>query len=172
MTDYEKIYQTNPAACGEPFAVFVDFFKSYPHKNATVLDLGCGQGRDAVFIGRLGHSVHAVDISPSGIAQLVKMAAQENLAIHGETADIVTYQPQQTYAVVLLDRVIHMLATDDKIDVLKKASAAVESSGYLLIADTPSNLPLFDTFFDSPNWNIVLKQKGFRFLQKLENIHV
>lgn len=34
------------------------------------MDLGCGQGRDVLFLGRIGYRVIDVDISDVGIQQL------------------------------------------------------------------------------------------------------
>ncbi|MEO0598119.1 MAG: methyltransferase domain-containing protein, partial [Chloroflexota bacterium] len=80
-TDYEKLYQEQRHVLGKPTQVFVDFFDEYTKEKADVLDLGCGQGRDALFIARLGHRVVGVDISETGIAQLLEDAKTETLAI-------------------------------------------------------------------------------------------
>ena len=45
LVDYDKHYVKGPGQCGEPFSEFVAFFEHYDKKGATVLDLGCGQGR-------------------------------------------------------------------------------------------------------------------------------
>ena len=63
------------------------FFKNYEQETVSVLDVGCGQGRDALFIARLGHVVTAIDLSPSGISDLQRDAAAEGLAIFAEVAD-------------------------------------------------------------------------------------
>ena len=47
MTDYEALYAEQAAVCGAPFSEYVQFFNDQaPGKR--VLDLGCGQGRDAL----------------------------------------------------------------------------------------------------------------------------
>ena len=55
MINYEKEYQNSRNVCGEPFPEIVEFFENYDDECATVLDSGCGQGRDALFIARKGH---------------------------------------------------------------------------------------------------------------------
>ncbi len=77
MTDYEKEYQKNVDACGLPFAEFVAFFDTIKGK-LKVLDLGCGQGRDALMIARKGHEVLGVDVSPTGIKQMLEKARDES----------------------------------------------------------------------------------------------
>jgi SAM-dependent methyltransferase len=41
-----------------------------------VLELGAGQGRDALFLAREGFRVHALDYAPSGVATIREKAAQ------------------------------------------------------------------------------------------------
>ena len=58
---YKLLYREGRDVCGAPFQQFVDFFNTFNRKNCRVLDLGCGQGRDALFIARKGHIVFGVD---------------------------------------------------------------------------------------------------------------
>lgn len=87
-TDYEKYYQDIPHGLGDPTKEFVTFFTTYNARSSKVLDVGCGQGRDALFIARLGHEVTAVDLSPTGIRDLISDANSEGLSITGVVADI------------------------------------------------------------------------------------
>jgi len=48
--DYEKYYRENRHGLGEPAKKFVAFFDAYDRKGAKVLDVGCGQGRAALFL--------------------------------------------------------------------------------------------------------------------------
>ncbi len=106
MTNYEKEYKQCKNACGEPFSEFVAFFDSVESRLA-VLDLGCGQGRDALMAARRGHSVHGVDMAPTGVAQLAARAKAEQLDLVCEVADIETFETDRAYDVVILDRVLH-----------------------------------------------------------------
>jgi len=56
-TDYEKYYQDAKHALGEPTKEVVQFSGTHSESNARLLDVGCEQGRDALFIARLGHIV-------------------------------------------------------------------------------------------------------------------
>lgn len=53
-----------------------------------VLCLAEGEGRNAVFLARLGHSVHAVDLSPVGLEKAQQLAAREGVRISTEVADL------------------------------------------------------------------------------------
>ena len=162
---YETLYQEGRDVCGPPFPEFVAFFDSYAQQNGRVLDLGCGQGRDALFIARKGHHVVGVDLSPTGITQMVEDAQAEGLAVAGVVADIMEFEPESMFDVVLLDRVLHMLANDDaRTAVLNKASNHLNAQGYILIADTPKQKALLEAYF--ANWQIIRKRKGILIVQK------
>ena len=164
---YEKIYQEDPAACGETFGEIIDFFESLDQSNLRVLDLGCGQGRDALFIARLGHSVTVVDISPTGIEQMLKVASDEELQVQGIVGDLTQYEIEDTYDVVILDRVLHMIPDKAvRLELLERAAASVDANGFLLIADVLSNLPEFAAYFEKDiEWSVVFQQRGFLFAQ-------
>jgi 2-polyprenyl-3-methyl-5-hydroxy-6-metoxy-1,4-benzoquinol methylase len=170
MTDYELEYRRNLHACGEPFAEIVSFFNSRSEASLAVLDLGCGQGRDALMIASMGHRVHGVDIAPSGIAQMLESARRSGWDVTGEVADLTRYRPTGKYDVVLLDRVVHMLGDiESKRALLKTAAQAVSPNGWALVVETPSNLSLVEETFRPERWAGILRRKGFRFFRRRDN---
>ena len=166
--DYDKLYGTTPDALGEPTQIFVDFFKQNKRSQLRVLDVGCGQGRDALFIARQGHIVVGVDISPHGIHDLIEAASQEKLSIEGIVADIVTFAPEGKFDVVLIDRTLHMLSEKERLDVLECLIGHVVKGGSVLIADERSNIQGFKDVFqtDDENWVIEFEKGGYLFLRK------
>ena len=50
--NYEALYRDTPNALGAPTPAIVDFFAKHQGQTRRVLDIGCGQGRDALFIAR------------------------------------------------------------------------------------------------------------------------
>lgn len=136
-TDYDALYRTTPDALGPPTAGLARFLASALSPPARVLDLGCGQGRDAVFLARLGHSVTGVDSAPAGIAALNAAAAREGLDLTGIVADVTTYAPAGTVDLLLFDRVLHMLAAPDRAAVLARLAPALAPGGLIAIVDEP-----------------------------------
>ena len=167
-TDYETLYQQQRHALGRPTNEFVAFFNQYDKPKADVLDIGCGQGRDALFIARLGHHVVGVDISQTGIAQLLEDAHAEGLSIEGVVADLREYEPEGEFDVVVIDRTLHMLDLDSRQVILERVCRCTRNGGFILIADEKSNLPDIRVFFegDSNNWAILKNQRGYLFVQK------
>jgi len=166
MTDYDREYQKNASACGEPFAEFVEFFRSQP-AGLSVLDLGCGQGRDALVAGRHGHSVHGIDIAGSGVAQLVERAEAEGLQVLCDKQDIEEVSLKRLYDVVVLDRVMHMLPSEERRRaMLRRAQSWVAAGGHMLLADTKSNRELIRGGFAGSGWEPVLDKRDFFFVRR------
>jgi tellurite methyltransferase len=166
--NYDQLYETTPQALGNPTAEFVTFFQAHADRTFHVLDIGCGQGRDALFIARLGHSVVGVDLSPHGIAEMVETARREGLNVEGIVSDITTYAAEGKFNVLVIDRTLHMLGENDQLETLAKLLGVVEAGGWLLIADEVSNIAGFKDVIakDDGKWVTTLDKKGTLFSQR------
>lgn len=169
MTDYELLYARQRDVCGAPASEFVDLVESLAGP-LEVLDLGCGQGRDALMAARAGHRVLGVDASPTGVKQLLAAAATEGLAVRGTVSDVRVFRPTRRFDLVFLDRVLHMLPREaDRLRVLRRACAHTAPGGHLLLADTPSNLPAFRACIAGlrVRWDVVLQKRGLLFVKRV-----
>ena len=157
---YDQLYSEHRHALGDQTPEIITAFDTLGD-GLEILDVGCGQGRDALPLARLGHKVHAFDLSAAGIAQLQEEADAEGLSVFATVADLLTFSPSGTYDVVLIDRTLHMLDATDRIDVLRRLVAALNEGGYLFIADEPSNLPAFrmELAQSERDWHVI-KDKG------------
>ena len=166
MTDdvkYDKHYRDDPAACGAPFAEFEAYCGEA--EAGSVLDLGCGQGRDALMFARAGHRVVGVDVSSVGIRQMRAVAKAEGLDVEGVVADISTYEPDQRFDVVILDRVLHMLAAENRIPTLATAMGAVARGGHLLVAEGPKGMAPVREVVEKRGW-VLVKAKSNRLIAR------
>lgn len=167
--DYDKLYGETPNALGEPAAVFVAFFDGFKQENARVLDVGCGQGRDALYIARQGHRVVGVDISRNGIRDLISSANQEKLAVEGVVADISAYTPEGQFDVILIDRTLHMLPRAPRLAALALLLDHVDVGGWVLIADEASNIGDFADVISNHrfDWKHEYAKRGHLFVRRL-----
>ncbi|GAB5449478.1 class I SAM-dependent methyltransferase [Gymnodinialimonas sp.] len=165
--DYDKLYGETRDALGEPTPIFTDFFDRFEKQNARILDVGCGQGRDAIFIARKGHRVVGVDLSANGIRDLQRVAKKEGLSIEGIVADIATFTPNGVFNVVLIDRTLHMLDGPSRRAVLGKMLDHVAKGGWLLIADEASNVEACKTVAaeHEVQWQVEVSRRGYLFLR-------
>ncbi len=117
---YDKYYQTENLF-GEAYSELVSFFQQYPQRG-KLLDLGCGQGRDALPLARLGFTVSGIDNSKVGVQQIVKKAREESLPLEGMVADIYAFNDFFKFDFILLDSMFHFTKKDRKkeADFIKK----------------------------------------------------
>ena len=160
--DYDKLYGATSQALGAPTQVLVELFKRNTSEALRVLDVGCGQGRDAFFIARQGHSVVGVNLSPNGINDLIIAANKEKLAIEGVVADISTFDPEGQFDVLLIDRTLHMLPEKERHDVLARVIEVVTYGGWVLIVDERSNIQGFKDVFaaSGQTWEMKFEAGG------------
>ncbi len=63
----------------------------------TALDLGAGEGRNALWLAEQGWTVTAVDFSAVGLDKARAIARQRRLQLTTAVADVTRYHPKQTY---------------------------------------------------------------------------
>jgi SAM-dependent methyltransferase len=161
--DYDKLYGETPEALGAPNAVFAAFFDRWDRVGARVLDVGCGQGRDALAIARRGHRVVGVDLSPNGIRDMLAAAQAEGLAVEGIVADITGFAPEGVFDAIVIDRVLHMLPPEARLAVLGGLLGHVAEGGWVLIADEAANMGAFEAVFerDDREWEKEVPKRGY-----------
>lgn len=166
--DYDKLYAQTPDALGAPTKEIVGFFRALGPDKLRILDVGCGQGRDALFLGRIGHAVCGVDLSPNGIRDVTAAAGREGLDVRGVVADLCDYVPEGSFDVVLIDRTLHMLDEADRLAVLARLLGHVRPHGWCLIVDEKRNLAGFKPVADADpaGWAVEKERGGYLFLRR------
>ena len=118
--EYDNYYQTENLF-GAPYPELIKFYTPIKSKG-KLLDLGCGQGRDAIALASMGFEVVGIDYSKVGIEQLNKIAKEKNLPLTGVVGDIYNYIDITYFEFILLDSMFHFNKRDKEkeINFLKK----------------------------------------------------
>jgi SAM-dependent methyltransferase len=104
------------------------------------LDLGAGEGRNAVWLAALGWQVTAVDFSAVALEKAGRIASSRGVEIDWVNADLVEYRPEAAVFDLVLLLYIH-LPWPEMATVLGRARAALAPGGtFLLIGHDRSNL--------------------------------
>lgn len=116
VTDYDNRYNTTDYYWGlKPNRICYDIMKILPPiKPYRVLDIGCGEGKDAVFFAKCGYTVTAFDISKQGIEKAKKLAAYNNVDVRFFQADIFDYRPDSEYDIIFSSGVLHFLPPTER----------------------------------------------------------
>ncbi len=129
---FDSLYQTTGAAFGsQPEEILTSRVDLLP-LGGRVLDVGAGQGRNALFLGRRGFAVDAIDPSTLAVEHLRRTAARERLPLAVECCRFEDYRPRYGgYAAVLVFGLLPILEHSE-IGVLRSKIEAWGAAGTLV----------------------------------------
>ena len=96
------------------------------------LDLGAGEGRNAVWLAERGWQVTAVDFADVGLDKGRRLAAARGVDVEWVAADLLEYEPPPSRFDLVLVLYLHLLPPDRGM-VLGRAATALAPGGLLLV---------------------------------------
>lgn len=105
----------------------------------TAVDLGAGEGRNAVWLAQRGWTVTAVDFSQVGLDKALHLAAEHDVTITVERADATTWSPAGSVDLVVLSY-LQLPEAQQRIVVEHAASWLAPGGTLLVIAHDRSNV--------------------------------
>lgn len=142
-TQYEKYYEGEEYYWGLEPASFCAELIEITGKNPTglrVLDIGCGEGKDAVYMAERGCEVTAFDITESGIRKAKLLAANRGVDINAFVADINDFSIDGKFDIIYSTGTIQYLSDDCIESFFEKIKTMVNVGGYVY----------FNVFVDKP----------------------
>jgi tellurite methyltransferase len=100
-----------------------------PERPLRLLDVGCGEGRNAVFFARNGYRVTAFDSSPQGVAKTARLAREVGVPLEVFEADVNAFRPDQTFEVIFSTGVLHYVPPELRAETLASYRAATAPDG-------------------------------------------
>lgn len=116
-----------------------------------LIDIGAGEGRDAVFFAERGFTVCAVDISPAGLEKAARLAEERGVEITTLQADANDFEFPEPVDVVFSSGTVQFIRPDVRHRLFKRFQAATRSGGLHAIfafVDHPEIPPAPDTTED------------------------
>ena len=80
-----------------------------PNKHMKLLELCCGEGRNAVFFARCGYEVSAMDLIDAGIEKTKRLADIANVNVNAFKADINDYRLDTKYDILFSNGAFHYI---------------------------------------------------------------
>lgn len=104
--------------------------------DSEIADLGCGTGRVALHLGRLGHQVTGIDIDEIFVAELDRRAVAEGLPVEGCRGDVRTLGGGQRFGLMIAPmQLIQLISShDERVAVLHAVNDCLSPGGRAAVA--------------------------------------
>jgi len=111
FTHYEEKYKDEKYYWGiAPNTMCYEIMKLRPPvKPYRVLDIGCGEGKDAVFLAKNGYRVTAFDVTENGIEKARELAKHNHVEVDFFVANMHEYKIDAEYDIIFSSGVLHYL---------------------------------------------------------------
>ncbi len=98
-------------------------------QTGQVLDIGGGEGRDALYLAEQGFEVEVVDLSVVGLEKLKKAVLEKEISITTKVGDVIEDGIEGEYEVVVMSFILHHMSSEDAQKVIKDAQAHTTIGG-------------------------------------------
>lgn len=157
-----------------PTADVKEFYYLIPPRSA-VLDVGCGEGRNAIFLAEQGHDVDAFDLSEAGIAKAKDIAVRAGINVNFFQKDLAAFSFEKNYDVILSHGVLHLPFKNVRDEFIEKMQNHTNPGGYNFVGiftdrlpATPDNAPFTNSLFEVGE--LPKKYNGWEIAHHLEGI--
>lgn len=131
VSPYQEWYKAPEYYWGtEPSSLCLKIIERLPPvRPYRVLDVGCGEGKDAVFMARCGYDVTAFDVAQAGVEKAKRLADKANVFIDAFVADVNEYRPGEEYDVVFSSGVLHYIRPQLRAEIFESYKAHTAPGG-------------------------------------------
>jgi len=131
FSPYEAAYKKNEYFWGlQPSGMCLKILEIMPPvRPLKLLDIGCGEGKDAVFFARCGYDVSAFDISEAGLDKLKRLADSSRVYIKAFKADIQDYRLEEKFDILYSAGVLHYMKPELRDEIMANYKYHVNNNG-------------------------------------------
>ena len=151
-TNYEKWYEGGGYYWGTEPADFCDELIKLcpPSKGKKVLDIGCGEGKDAVYMASKGYDVYAFDLTENGIRKTKLLAEEKDVDVKAYVDDINTFVTDEQFDIIYSSGTIQYLFEENKAAFFEKIGKITKKNGFVFF-----NVFVEKPFLEfPPDWDI------------------
>lgn len=139
---YNKVYDSENYYWGvEPSTMCYDVLRYLPPtRPLKLLDIGCGEGKDAVFFARCGYIVSAFDLAEAGLEKTRILAEKARVTVNTFNANLWHYRLTENYDILYSSGVLDYIKPDIRAEIMENYKSHVNDGG----------LVAFHTFVKKP----------------------
>jgi 2-polyprenyl-3-methyl-5-hydroxy-6-metoxy-1,4-benzoquinol methylase len=137
---FEKLYAETTCKWGlKPDFVLVHFLELFPR--GVALDLGMGEGRNAVFLAEKGFDVEGVDVSRTAVDRCIQRAEEGNVVIDAHVGDLKGFRiDERKYSlIVAAGASLNFLKKSEIETVARKITEGVKKGGFVFVSVTSTD---------------------------------
>lgn len=98
----------------------------------SVLDLGIGEGRNALFFAKMGYEVEGIDISQTAVERCIGRAEKARLKVKAEVGDLRELGiPQGRYSLVIAAWVLNFFKKSEAEEIVEKMKKGLKKDGFV-----------------------------------------
>jgi SAM-dependent methyltransferase len=130
------------------------------------LDLGAGEGADAIRLAIMGYSVDAVEISPVGAGKIRRFAEEAGVSVRIIRDNVEVFRPSGPYNVILCNGLLHYI--EAKEEVIRRMQEATVGGGLNAVSLWSSYTPIpeshrtVDVYADDEDGIVATMYKDWR----------
>ena len=131
---WDEFYKGEEYAWGlEPDWELRVYLKVIPKGKA--LDLGIGEGRNALFLAKNGFEVEGIDLSREAVKRCNDLARREGLTVQAQVADVREFHiPEKTYTCIVCAYVLNFLKRSEAKVLIERIKAGLVPGGVAYVA--------------------------------------
>lgn len=161
---YEKAYTDQEQAWeGMADAALITYHFLIP--DGPVLDLGAGDGRNALPFAREGRQVEAVDSSSVVVEKMKQINETSKLPLSWINADVSTFEiPEKKYALIIIANILPFLPRESSEALIERAKRGLKNGGLLYVSTFSPEDPTYlenGGFFSESEGHVVKYPDGF-----------
>lgn len=170
QTEYDSLYSKTINLFGsEPETCLQAFETQIP--KGPVLDIGAGQGRNALFLAETGFEVHALEPSKEGIRHLKDQASLRHLNVKCIQKEFGKYNSKsEVYSAVLVFGLIQILSAEDRQAMIERVPSWLVPGGLLFLTgfgtQDPSMKRVQMNWHELTSQHFVSPEQEYRFYLK------
>jgi len=133
-SSWEKVYREVKFLWGsEPDPMLIKYANLVPE--GKVLDVGMGEGRNALPFAKMGYEVEGIDISVTCIERCIKRALETKLKVEAQVEDLRKLAiPPERYSLIIAAWVLNFFKKKEAEEIILKMKNGLKEKGLVYIA--------------------------------------
>jgi tellurite methyltransferase len=137
---YKRPGKLDTFGAGKPNETVVKIASQLP-SGTKALDLGCGEGRNALYLAGLGFQVSAFDISESGIEKLRTIAHKRRFNIDSSVCDMRTYEFPHKFDLIVCQGCLHLIKREEWESLIRRMKKFTVPGGQHIVGVFTDTVP-------------------------------